>query len=468
MKKVYIKRAILPGIIFSVTLSSCNITKQYKTPEVSTENMFRDTSLSDTTTIADIPWKEYFKDPILRTLIDECLNNNYDLKIAEARMRQAGANLSIAKAAYYPTVALAGQVNQTRSSKNGNALRDHANVYTLGIATTWELDIWGKLNRQSKAKYAQLLSSQEYRNLVQTNLVAGVATSYYTLLSLDEQLKISNEAITLLRKMVVTTESLRDAGLQNTAAVEQMKATLYSTEVSIPELECSIREMENTICVMLGKKPGPVTRNSFTDQIIPTNMKMGLPVHMLANRPDVKGAELDFRAAFELAVAAQASLYPSITLGSSSDANMIGYTSTTLSNFFKPENIFANILGGLTQPLFAGNQLRANIKIQKASQEIALYTFEKTVLTASQEVSDILYTYKSSFRKNEKRSQQITALKNSVEYTQLLLEAGEANYIEVITAEQNLLEAQLGQVKDKLEQLQAGIDLYKALGGGIK
>jgi outer membrane protein TolC len=259
-------------------------------------------------------------------------------------------------------------------------------------------------------------------------------------------------------------ESLQEAGMQNAAAVEQMKATLYSTEVSLPGLESGIRQLENTICVLLGRKPGAITRSTFIAQIMPAELKTGLPVQMLANRPDVKSAELDFRSAFELTVAAQASFYPSITLSSGT----IGYGAGTLSQFFKPENIFLNLIGGLTQPIFAKKQLTANLKIQKASQEIALLTFEKTVLEASQEVSDILYTYESSKRKDENRKKQIESLNKSVEYTQLLLKAGEANYLEVITAEQNLLQAQLGQVSDKLEQLQAGVDLYKALGGGIE
>lgn len=464
MKYKYIKGTVLLGVVLSIGLTSCNITKSYKTPEVNMDNMFRDINTTDTTTIANIPWMDYFKDSTLQSLIDECLSNNYDLKIAAARLEQAGASLSIAKAAYYPTVALAGQVKHSRTSKNGDVLKDYSNTYSLGLATTWELDVWGKLNRQSKAKYAQFLASQESQKLIQTNLVAGVATSYYTLLSLDEQLKISNEAIVLLKEMVTAMEALQDAGMQNSAAVEQMKSTLYSTEVSIPDLENGIRQLENTICVLLGRKPGPITRTTFAEQSVTQELKAGLPVQMLASRPDVRSAELDFRAAFQLATAAQASLYPSISL----ESGMLGYASGAISGFFRPEHILANLVGNLVQPIFAGNQLRANLKIQKASQEIALLTFKKTVLEASQEVSDILYRYESSMKKNLKRDLQITALNNSVEYTQLLLKAGEANYIEVITAEQNLLKAQLGQVNDKLEQLQASIDLYKALGGGIK
>ncbi|NDW09851.1 efflux transporter outer membrane subunit [Dysgonomonas sp. 520] len=464
MSSKNIKGYVLLGVILSIGLQSCNITKSYKAPEVDTENMYRDMNPTDTTTIASIPWREYFKDPLLQALIDECLENNFDLKIAGSRLEQAGANLSIAKAAFFPTVALGAQVEHNRNSRSGDVLKDYSNAYSLGLVTTWELDLWGKMSRQKKAAFAQFLSSQEYRNLVQTNLISGVATSYYTLLSLDEQLRVSKEAIVLLREMVTTMDELMKAGMQNGAAVEQTKATLYNTEVSIPDLENSIKQLENSISTMLGRKPGPITRGSLADQVVPQELKVGLPVQMLARRPDVKSAELGMRSAFELAVAAQASLYPSIKLTS----GMIGYGSNTLSKFFQPENILASLIGGLTQPLFAGNQLKANLKIQKAEQQIALLTFEKTVLTAGQEVSDIMYTYETSMRKNEFRDKQVESLEKSVEYTQLLLKAGEANYIEVITAEQSLLQAQLGRVSDKLQQLQSTVDLYKALGGGVE
>lgn len=463
MKNRYTQGFTILGAILLIVLQSCSITKSYKAPEMNVENLYRDMNSSDTTTIASIPWREYFVDPLLQSLIEECLANNFDLKIAAARVEQAGANLSMAKAAYFPTVAIVGEVEHSRYSVNGDVLQDYANTYTLGLATTWELDLWGKLNRQSKAKYVQFLSTQEYRNLVQTNLIAGIATAYYTLLSLDEQLRISNEAIVLLGEMVETTEALKEAGMQNAAAVEQMKASLHSTEVIIPDLESGIRQLENTICVMLGRAPGPIARNLFATQTVPTILKTGLPVQMLANRPDVRSAELDFRSAYELTLAAQASFYPSISLSS----GVVGYSAGTLSKFFQPENIIANLVGGLTQPIFAKKQLRANLRIQKAAQEIALFTFEKTVLTAAQEVSDVLYTYQSSTRKNEKRSRQLAALNNSVYYTKELFKAGEAIYLEVITAEQSRLQAQLGQVNDKLEQLQACVDLYKALGGGV-
>lgn len=466
MNSRYIKIVLL-GMIIPIILTSCQVVNKYKSPEVDTENLFRDKIVEDTFSIASIPWHEYFSDPQLQVLIEEGLNNNFDMQIAATRIRQAEAVLSMAKAAYFPDVALVGQVDQTRYSmdKPGkNVLGYHKETYTLGIAASWEADIWGKMNRQSRAKYAQFLASHSYRNLVQTSLISNIATSYYSLLALDEQLRVTRETIVLLEESTSTMEALKEAGMLNSAAVEQSKAMLYNTQISIPDLESQIRQLENSISLMLGRKPGSIGRSNFMNQSVNNNLNYGVPVQMLAKRPDVQQAELGFRSAFELKNAAQASFYPSITLSS----GMIGYNTASLSGFFKPENIFANIVGGLTQPIFAKKQLTGNLKIAKAQQEEALLTFEKTVLSASTEVSDILFGYESSLNKNETRKMQIQSLLTAVEFTQELLKSAEANYIEVLNAEQSLLQAQLGQIGDKLEQLQYSVYLYRALGGGVE
>jgi outer membrane protein TolC len=258
-------------------------------------------------------------------------------------------------------------------------------------------------------------------------------------------------------------QALMDAGLLNGAAVEQSKALLYQTQISIPGLENRIRQLENALCQITGRKPGPVDRQNIRIQNLPERMKYGVPAQLLACRPDVKQAELNFRSAFEMTQAAQASLYPSITINSGTTA---AFGATMLANFFRPENFLINLIGGLTQPLFAGNQLRGQLRIAKAQQEEALLNFEKAVLVAGQEVSDILFAFESSQHKNELRTKQIETLATAVYFTQELLKAGEANYTEVLTAEQNLLQAQLAQVGDKLEQILAVVNLYRALGGG--
>lgn len=470
MKSKYIKSGILLGVILSMGLTSCGVlnSSKYKSPEINTDNIFRGETPTDTTTIANIPWREYFSDPALQALIDEGLTNNYDLRIAYTRIQQAEAGLYVAKSAYFPTIALAGQVTHIQKSISNGKERvlgyNGGDQWGLGFAVQWEADIWGKMKSKTKAQYANLVSSQAYRNLIQTSLVANISTTYYALLAMDEQLKITKETIELLKESTATMNDMMEAGLLNRAGVKQSEALLYNTQISVPDLEYQIRQLENSLSLMLGRKPGPITRTSIQDQPVPNSLATGIPAQMLAKRPDVLQAEMGFRYAFEMKNVAQRSLYPSLTLSTST----VGYASTTLSQFFKPTNILANIVGGLTQPIFAGNQLRGQLKVAKAQQEEALLTFEQTVLTASQEVSNIMYDYETSLRKNEDRARQVEALSTAVDDTQSLLKAGEANYTEVLNAEQSLLQAQLGQVSDKLEQLQASVNLYRALGGGLE
>lgn len=467
MNKKYIKGVVLLGLTTSIALSSCQ-TQKYKAPSVDTIDLFRGENSQDSITIANIPWREYFSDPYLQGYIDEGINNNFDMRIATSRIQQAEASLSMARAAYFPTVALAGQVNHDRRSVNSSGKKDilgsQTTQYSLGIAVTWEADIWGKMNKQAKANYAQYLGSQAYRNLVQTSLISNIATTYYSLLALDEQLKVTKEMIVLLGESTETMQAMMDAGMLNGASVKQSEALLYGTEVTIPDLENQIRQLENSLSLLLGRKPGSIIRSNIAQQSVPTQLEFGVPAQMLAKRPDVQQAELSFRSAFELTNVARASFYPSLTLTSGT----IGLGNNTLSQFFKPENIFANIVGGLTQPIFMRKQLKTNLKIAEGNQEQALLTFEQTVLSASQEVSNILYEYESSLRKNPIRTQQVQSLVTSVEFTQELLKAGESDYTAVLNAEQSLLQAQLNQVSDKLEQLQASVNLYRALGGGVE
>lgn len=455
--------------VIIVVISSCNSYKNLvEAPKVDTQGIVRvDSIVTDTTTIANIPWKEYFTDSKLQTLIDESLNNNIDLKIALNRISSAEANLSIAKGAFLPSVSAAGRIDHTRLSVGANGtdvLGYTSNINSLGFSASWEADLWGKLRNQSKAKYASLLSSYEYRNLVQTTLIANIAKAYYNLLALDEQLRITKETIILLQKSAETIQALKESGLQNAAAVEQSNALLYSTQISLPQLESQIRNQENALCILLGRKLGPIDRTSIDNQTVPQKLDYGVPAQFLAKRPDVKQTELSFRAAFALTNVAKASFYPSLTLTSAT----FGLAAGEFSDFFKPEHIAAEIIGGLTQPIFMKKQLKGNLKIAQAQQEEALLTFQNTVMTAGQEVSNILYGYKNSLSKNGYRDKQIQSLTNAVNYTQDLLMAGEANYTEVLSAQQSLLSAQLNRVSDKLEQLTYCVNLYKALGGGTK
>jgi len=456
------------ALVALLALQSCNINKKFVSPEADTTALFRDHNSTDTTTVASIPWKTYFADPQLQALIAEGLQNNTNMQVAQLRIEQALAGFKTAKASVLPTLAVAASMQHTQLSNGANGEDilgySYEHINQLGFTATWEVDLWGKLGSQKRAKYASLLNSYEYANLVQTTLVANIAKAYYSLTALDEQLRITKETAVLLKTSCETMQALKEAGTVNGAAVEQSNALLYSAELVIPTLERQIYEAENAICILLNRKSGVVARDSIGAQVVPTELKYGVAAQMVANRPDVRQAELSFRSAYELTSAAQSSLYPSLTISSAS----IGSASSGLSDFFKPANIAANVVAGLAQPIFNKRLLRSNLEIAKAQQAEALINFQNAVLTAGQEVSNILNGFQSSLSKNELRNKQITSYFNAVDFTQQLLLAGEANYTEVLSAERNLLSAQLSKVDDKLEQLNYTVSLYKALGGGVK
>jgi outer membrane protein TolC len=283
-------------------------------------------------------------------------------------------------------------------------------------------------------------------------------------MALDEQLRTTKETIVLLQKSEETMQALKDAGQITAAGVEQSKALLYNTKLSVFDLESRIRQQENAICVLIGRTPGAISRGSINDQIIPSTMNGNVSVRTLANRPDVKQAELSLQSAYALTDAAKAAFYPSLSINTLS----VGFAAGGVSNFFSPANLAAEIIAGITQPIFSRGQLKGNLKITKAQQDEALLTFSNTLLVAGQEVSDILYSYKSLVNKNEWRDKQLESLTKSVDYTQELLKAGEANYTEVLSAQKDLLSAQLSKVNDKLDQLTQSVNLYKALGGGVQ
>lgn len=466
--------------VIAIGFSSCHTYKDLPdSPQVDAQGILRtdsmtkadtsrvskaDTAIVDTTSIASIPWKEYFTDPKLQVLINEGLSNNVDMQVAMTRITQAEASLSMARGALLPTVAAAAQVDHTRTSAKDDVLGNATNITSLGFSASWEIDLWGKLSNQSRAKYASYLNSYEYKSLIQTTLISNIAKAYYNLMAMDKQLQITKETIALLEKSTETIAALKEAGQQNAAAVEQSRALLYNTQLSVPQLESQIRKQENALCVMMGRKLSAIDRDSIDRQSVAPNLDYGVPAQILARRPDVKQAELSFRAAYSLTRAAKANLYPSFTISSA----RIGVAAGGFADLFKPEAIAAEILAGITQPILNKKQVRGNLKIAQAQQEEALAEFRYTVLAAGQEVSDILFSYNASLSKNEFRDKQIASLTNAVDFTQELLLAGEANYTEVLSAQQSLLSAQLNQINDKLEQLTYSVSLYKALGGGVQ
>jgi multidrug efflux system outer membrane protein len=443
-------------------LSSCKILQPYKQPDiVSEEKLFRELAVNDSTNIADIPWKSLFTDKLLQNLIEEAINNNPDLQIAITRMKKAEANLKQSKASLFPTL---NAFADASFQSNNSIIPGVPASYQLYGVTSWEADIWGRLRSAKRANLALFLESEAYKRAVQTQLIANVADSYYTLMAFDAKLRVTEKTIENRNSDVETMKMMKDNDLVTGADLVQSQANMYSAKVTIPEIKQSIYETENALSVLLGRNPGPITRGSLDEQEISPDLKTGIPAQLLANRPDVQEAEYQFRYGFEMTNVARKYFYPSLTISATG-----GITSTDLSKLFNASSVFWNLVGGLTQPILNQGQNKQRLRIAQANQQEYLIAFKQTVLTAGQEVANAMHGYQSASEKITLRASQIDYLEKSVNYTMELLKyTSSTNYTDVLTSEVNLLSAQLNSINDKLQQLQAVLSLYQSLGGGWK
>jgi NodT family efflux transporter outer membrane factor (OMF) lipoprotein len=449
-------------LVFVTILSSCKVLQPYKKPVVvSEEKLFRDLAINDSTNIADVPWKSLFTDKLLQNLIEEAINNNPDLQIAVARMKKAEANLKQSNAAFLPTL---NTFADASFQSNNATLSGMPHSFQIYGATSWETDIWGRLRSAKRANLALFLESEAYKRAVQTQLIANVADSYYTLLGLDSKLQVTEKTIEYRNSDVETMKLMKDNDLVTGADLVQSQANLYSAKVTIPEIKESIYETENALSVLLGRNPGSITRGSLAEQEISVDLRTGIPAQLLANRPDVQEAEYQFRYGFEITNVARKYFYPSLTLTAAG-----GITSTDLSQMFNASSVFWNVVGGLTQPIFNQGQNKQRLRIALANQEEYLIAFKQTLLKAGEEVVDAMHGYQSATEKIALRASQIDYLEKSVDYTMELLKyTSSTNYTDVLTSEVNLLSAQLSGINDKLQQLQSVVSLYQNLGGGWK
>jgi outer membrane protein TolC len=343
----------------------------------------------------------------------------------------------------------------------GTVINTVTTTYQFGISASWEADIWGQLSSAKRVAFANLLQTDAAKRAIQTQLIADIANNYYTLLALDKELEITNTAVQYRIKDVETMKALKEGAVVTGAAVVQSEANRYSAEVAIPDILRSIRETENALDLLLGRPSGPINRIKLDDELQTNNLQTGIPAQLLKNRPDVQQAEYNFRSAFENTNLARTYFYPQFTITASG-----GFSNLKLQDFFI-NSIFYNIAAGLTQPIFNQGINKARLKIAQAQQLEAMYNFQQTMLTAGGEVSNALYAYQTATDKDGARGRQIAALAKSVDYTQQLLRFSSAtNYIDVLTSEQSLLAARLNGVNDRLQQLQAIVNLYRALGGG--
>tara|TARA_R110001583_G_scaffold9198_4_gene43434 strand:- start:364 stop:1815 length:1452 start_codon:yes stop_codon:yes gene_type:complete len=459
---------IIPIAVIVLLMNSCGvINKRYTTPDSDFSGLYRDTSVNDTTSMATLPWKEIITDSILQNLIEEGLQNNLDLKVAIENINQAKASLVQARLAVLPSLEGSAQVTRSQTSEaslnlaSTNGIDLNTTTYLGQLSSSWELDVWGKLRSNKRSVLASFLQTEAATKAVQTQLISDIATAYYNLLALDEQLAITKETLQNRIGDQETMKYLKESAVVDGSAVVQSEASRYEVETSIPDIELEILEQENALAILLGRIPGTIERSSLREQTAYTDLKIGIPSSLLRNRPDIQEAEMAFRSAFEDVNLAKTYFYPSLTITASG-----GLSSLSLSDFFD-NSVFYNLIGGLTQPIFANGENKARLKINKSVQQQSFYDYKTAWLNAGSEISNALYSYNKAKEKQESRAHQIDALKKSVEFTEALLEySSSTNYTDVLTTKNSLLTAQLAGATDKQQELQAVIQLYRALGGG--
>ena len=440
-------------------LSSCGIyTTYHPATEVPEQLYGEEVVVSDSSSIASLHWRELFTDPHLVTLIEQGLANNTDYLAAGLRVQEAEATLLSAKLAYLPSLALAPQ--GTLSHLEGHKM---TKAYSLPATASWEIDLFGKLRNAKRQSQALLAQSKDYQQAVRSQLIAGIANTYYTLLMLDAQLRIAEQTATSWGESARATHALMQAGMTNEAAVAQMEAAYAQVSASVLDLKDQINQVENSLSLLLAETPHRVQRGTLAGQTWPSSLSVGFPVSLLANRPDVRAAERSLEQAFYATNQARAAFYPSITLSGSA-----GWTNSAGGMISNPAQFVASAVGSLTQPLFAKGQLTGQLKIAKARQEEASLQFQQTLLQAGAEVNEALVQYQTAQEKRELYAQQVNALQTAYRSTSLLMEHGTTTYLEVLTAQQSLLSAQLTQVANEVTEIQSLIQLYQALGGGAE
>jgi NodT family efflux transporter outer membrane factor (OMF) lipoprotein len=448
---------IITLITVTALLSSCGIYTSYHRPAIQTEGLYGKTDLAvDTLSVGRIYWQDFFTDPFLQTLIEKGLNQNTDLQIARLRVTEAEVSLHAAKLAFFPSLFFTP----------GGALssfdrQSTVKSWQIPLVASWEPDLFGKIQNAKQRNRVALEQSEAWQQAVQTRLIANIANLYYTLLMLDAQLAISEETAGKWEENVRTTKAMKNAGMMTEASVSQMEANRYAIDASLLSLRRQLNEVENTLSVLLGDTPQRITRGRLDSQSLPQEVAVGIPVELLSNRPDIKSAEQALAQSFYATNEARAAFYPSITLN-----GIAGWTNEVGSMIVNPGKFLWSIAGSLTQPVFNRGINKAMLKIAESRQKESLLSFRQSLLNAGIEVNDALTRWQTARQRIEIDQKQIRSLETAVKSTQLLMKHGSSTYLEVLTAQETLLQAQLTCTIDCFDEIQGMINLYHALGGG--
>ncbi|MFT4781306.1 MAG: multidrug efflux system outer membrane protein [Psychroserpens sp.] len=453
-------------LVVALTLQSCFVAQDYVRPElVETEALYRTDNLpADSVSIADVSWKTLFTDQILQQHIEEGLQNNMDVRIAIQQMMAAEAYAKQGKAGYLPSFnvgANAAHQELSQNSQFGSLFSGAIDQYDVTANLSWEADIWGKIRSNKRATQAAYLQSVSGHQAVKTQLISSIANTYYNLLALDAQLEVAEQTIAARESSVETIKALKNAGQVTQVAVDQNVAQYNNAKALQVDIEIAIFKTENMLSILLGKAPQHFERSRLDIQKIEQDIKLGVPATLLSNRPDVMAAEYRLIQSFELTNVAKSNFYPSLTLTASG-----GFQSLELDNLLSANSLFSSIIGGLTQPLLNQRKLKTQREVAIVQQEQSLLQFKKTLLIAGTEVSNALFSYESETKKFQFIKNEVEALRQAENNSEILLKNGYANYLDLLTARQSALSAELNIIDSQLQQLVSIVDLYEALGGG--
>ena len=447
----------------SLLMTSCGLYNKYERPEVNAKGIVRDVqSTTDTLAVADtasfgnLPWREVFTDPQLQSLIETGLANNTNLLNAALNVKMVEDQLMIAKLAFVPGFTFSPQ--GTVASWDGNKA---TKTYSLPVTASWSVDLFGNLLNVKRSAQMALLATKDYQQVVQTKVISNIANMYYTLLMLDKQLQVVNDMSKLVEETWNIMKIQKELGRVKETSVQSAEANLYSVQAQAADLKRQIRETENSLSLLLGQQAQTIKRGTFEGQSLPSKFSTGIGLQLLNNRPDVHYAEMSLAQCFYDVNTARSKFYPNITISGTG-----AFTNSGGGGIVNPGKWLLSAVGSLTQPIFAHGQIIAGLKVAKAKQEQAYNTWQNAVLSAGSEVSNALVLYNSSDEKSKLEGKQVESLKKNVEYNKMLFNDGSATYLEVITAQQSLLNAELSKVADDFYKMQAVVNLYYALGGG--
>ena len=451
-------------MVSAVTLmSSCGIYNKYERPDVNVTGIVRDVAsntdtlaVADTASFGNLPWRSVFTDPQLQALIEQGLANNTDMLNAALNVKMVEAQLTAAKLAFVPSFTFSPQ--GTISSWDGSKA---TKTYSLPINASWSIDLFGNLLNQKRSAQMALLATKDYQLVVKTNLIANIANMYYTLMMLDKQLEIVDNMTQLTKDTWDMMKLQKELNNAKETSVQSAEANYYSVLAQAADLKRQIRETENSLSLLLGQPAQTIGRGKLENQSLPTEFSTGVGIQMLNNRPDVHYAEMTLAQCFYDTQAARSQFYPNITISGSG-----AFTNSSGAGIVNPGKWLLQAIGSLVQPIFQNGRLVAQLKVAKATQEQAYNTWQNAVLAAGSEVSNALVLYNSSDEKSKLEQKQIESLTKNVQYTKDLFSMGGSTYLEVITAQQSLLNAELAKVQDDFYKMQAVVNLYYALGGG--